>query len=79
MQEIEEMWPQMAPKTLSQLAKDSGVSKRKLVKLINAGKLPHPLQVEQGKFVYPPITYKAVLQIAKDLARRPIGPLPGGE
>ena len=69
MSTVEEMWPDLAPKTLGQLANDLGVSEKYLWRFINAHDLPWPLQIESGEWVYPPFAYKAALQMMEILLK----------
>jgi hypothetical protein len=69
MSTVEEMWPDLAPKTLGQLANDLGVSEKYLWRFINAHDLPWPLQIESGEWVYSPFAYKAALEIMESLLK----------
>lgn len=64
---IEEVFPDFAPKTMKDLAEDTGVSENVLWQFINDGELSWPIQIERNKWAYGPMTYKAILEIAKEL------------
>jgi len=64
---VEEMFPAFTPKTMKQLSEDSGASESILWQFINDGELSWPIQIERNKWVYGPMTYKAILEIAKEL------------
>lgn len=69
MSTVEKMWPDLAPKTLGQLANDLGISEKYLWKFINAHDLPWPLQIESDKWVYSPFAYKVAFEIMESLLK----------
>jgi predicted DNA-binding transcriptional regulator AlpA len=56
-------FPEFEPKSVRDLCLEVKLSKQRIWKLINSGRIPAPLQISPQKWVYPPQAFLAVVTI----------------